>query len=77
MATLAERLHVVLAKLSPELRLKLEQGESWGERGAPYAIDEWRGKVRITVTDPETGDTVAGTGATTEEALTALEAKVP
>jgi hypothetical protein len=76
MATRAHRINEVLKRFSPKLKAMIDAGEPWGDAGSPYAIDEWRGKTRIILTDPETGDTVGGTGATIDEALSALEAKV-
>jgi len=72
----AERLDDILRRLSPHLKATLDKGAGWGPAGSPYSITEWNGKVRIVVTDPETGDSIGGVGATTEEALAALEAKI-
>jgi hypothetical protein len=66
----------VLKAISPVLKEKIEQRQPWGPAGAPYRIDEWNGKRRIIVVDPETGDTTGASGATLEEALANLERKV-
>jgi hypothetical protein len=73
--TRAERLDRCVAALGPEMAELLKNG--WGSDGAPYSIEELaNGRFRIRLTDRISGDIYAGTGATMDEALTALEAKV-
>lgn len=74
MSTRAERLNAVLSHISPTLKAAVEQG--WGPAGSPYQIDEFNGKRRIRVTDPESGETYSGVGETIEAALAKLEARV-
>jgi hypothetical protein len=73
--TRAERLDRCIAALGPEMAQTLKEG--WGTRGAPYTILELpSGRRRVTIWDYFSGDMWVGAGATLDEALTALEAKV-
>jgi hypothetical protein len=73
--SMAERLDKCIAALGPEMAEHVAKG--WGPQGAPYEIRTLpNGRTRLSITDHYSGDMYVGAGATLEEALTALEAKV-
>jgi hypothetical protein len=73
--TRAARLERCLAALGPEMDTLIKTG--WGTAGAPYAIETLpNGRRRIKIWDPASGDMWVGAGATLDDAITALEAKV-
>lgn len=76
--TKKDRLHALVAKIHPPFEGFEERGHCCeGVHDPVYRIEEPKpGLRRIRITDPATGDTISGTGATLDEALTALEAKL-
>lgn len=90
--TRAERLDNVLKALAPKKVEFFEQHGVWptqeeidesaespaedAQRGAPYDIRTLSGDRRRIMVIGDEGETISGTGATVEEAMTALEARI-
>lgn len=80
MPTRAERLDAILLKVAGKaVEYRDKNGGRWSpdRRGrAPYARETLSdGRIRLRVTKDD-GDVISGIGATTDEALTMLEAKL-
>lgn len=74
--TRAERLARLLAKALPHDADRIASGE-WGQVGPPYQFDTTReGKQRLLVENAETGERIGVVGATRDELLDALEARL-
>jgi hypothetical protein len=74
--TRAERLARLLTKALPKDAARIASG-SWGPSGPPYVFDTTReGKERLLVENAETGERIGVVGATRDELLDALEARL-